>query len=199
MADLPAALWDGYRRFRDGHFVEQRARYQRLAEGQAPKTMVIACCDSRVDPAAIFDAGPGELFIVRNVANLVPPYAPDSTYHATSAAIEFAVTGLGVAHILVMGHAQCGGIAAALARDLDQPLPDSFITRWMSIAREAKAMVLNQAPADPQLAMEEAAIRASLANLMTFPYVATRVAARELSLHGAHFGIADGHLTVLES
>ncbi|RME66369.1 MAG: carbonic anhydrase [Alphaproteobacteria bacterium] len=198
---LPDSLIDGYRRFRQGAFAEQQQRYERLAaQGQQPATLVIACCDSRVDPAAIFDAGPGELFVIRNVANLVPPYAPDGDFHGTSAGIEFAVTGLGVRHILVMGHAQCGGITAALTRDLAAGHAGSFVTKWMSIAAAAKAAVLAGCPPPArQQALEEAAIRASLDNLMTFPYVAQGVAAGTLALHGAHFGIKDGHLSVLDA
>lgn len=197
---LPDSLLDGYQRFRQDAFAVQQRRYEHLAaQGQKPAVLAIACCDSRVDPAAIFDAGPGELFVIRNVANLVPPFAPDGNYHGTSAGIEFAVTGLGVAHILVMGHAQCGGITAALEHDLDAAGAGSFVTKWMTIIAPAKAAVLaDHPPACRQTALEEAAIRASLENLMTFPYVATAVGEGRLALHGAHFGIKDGHLSVLD-
>lgn len=196
---FPKILYDGYERFLNNNFKQQQNHYEELAiEGQSPKVMVIACCDSRVDPAAIFDAGPGELFIVRNVANLVPPYRLDGTHHGTSAAIEFAVCGLKVEHILVLGHAQCGGVKAALESDLGHPERDNFITRWMSIMAPAKDAVLKNAKdADNQRAMEEAVVRASLENLMTFPMVKDAVEERRLLLHGAHFGIADGKLAIL--
>ncbi|MGD8326554.1 MAG: carbonic anhydrase [Sphingomonadales bacterium] len=196
---FPEHLYRGYERFLNGRFKYQQSYYQDLAiEGQSPKVMVIACCDSRVDPAAIFDAGPGELFIVRNVANLVPPHRLDGTHHGTSAAIEFAVCGLKVDHIVVLGHAQCGGVQNALESDLDHPAQDNFISRWMSIMAPAKSKLLeNYKGKDKQRAMEEAVVRASLDNLMTFPMVKDAVEEGRLQLHGAHFGIADGKLAIL--
>lgn len=197
---LPDSLQNGYRRFKGEAFSAQQRRYESLAaQGQSPATLVIACCDSRVDPAAIFDAEPGELFVIRNVANLVPPFAPDGDYHGTSAGIEFAVTGLKVRHILVMGHAQCGGIKTALDSDLSGADQDSFVKKWMTLVADAKQDVMTiDDPAARQTALEEAAIRASLVNLMTFPYVAEAVNAGQLTLHGAHFGIKDGHLSILD-
>lgn len=200
MADFDALI-AGYHRFRTTSYRAERARWGELAVGQAPRTMLIGCCDSRVEPARIFDTAPGELFVLRNVANLVPPYEPDSARHSASAAIEFAVLGLGVEHIVVLGHAACGGIAAALAgRDLAAP-GASFVDRWMAIVARAGDEVRARAVADPALdaqrELELAAIRVSVANLRTFPYVAEREAAGRLALHGAHFGIGDGVLMVL--
>lgn len=190
----PAALLAGYRRFRRERYPEHAALYERLESGQSPRIMIIACADSRVDPAAIFSARPGELFIVRNVANLVPPCDPITGHHGTSAAIEFAVGDLGVEHIVVMGHGRCGGIAACLSGYR----PDGFIGRWVSIAAPARDRVLAEltnAPVDEQrLALELASVRASLANLGTFPVVAARVQAGRLALHGAWFSIFSGKL-----
>jgi carbonic anhydrase len=185
----------GYRRFRDSVWPERRRLFESLADrGQRPQTMVIACSDSRVDPAMIFDAGPGELFVVRNVANLVPPCQPDGTYHGTSAAIEFGVLGLEVCDLIVLGHGLCGGIRVLL-QGAPAPLGD-FLTPWIEVAAPARR-VLECAPADPQLACEHAAVQLSLANLKTFPWVAERVADGRLRLHGAHFDIRTGILAML--
>lgn len=193
-------LHAGYRRFREGRFREARERYQRLAEmGQQPKVMLIACCDSRADPAMVFDAGPGELFVVRNVANLVPPHEIDNAYHGTSAAIEFAVTGLGVRHIVVMGHAQCGGVRAYVEGALGIGQAGKFIERWASLLGPAYATLppgLGAAEAAQRL--ERAAIRQSLAQLHSFPFVAEGRLAGTLSTHGAFFGIASGLLEWLD-
>jgi carbonic anhydrase len=195
------ALIDGYRRFRTGGYAAQRARWDSLAlQGQDPKVMVIACSDSRVDPSTIFDTEPGQMFVVRNVANLVPPYEPDGGRHGVSAALEFAVEHLEVHHIIVMGHAQCGGIKAALRpQDLRE---DSFIGRWMSLMSAPRARVMQALEIEPgidaQQALEFAAIRQSIINLRSFPFVAAREAAGSLSLRGAYFGIADGILQTLE-
>lgn len=200
------ALIDGYRRFRQQIYSSQRERYDTLThKGQAPGVMVIACCDSRVDPTIIFDADPGELFVLRNVANLVPPYEPTSPYGAASAAIEFAVTQLKVRHIVVLGHAQCGGIRASITGDFDGVGQGhdgpSFIGKWMAMIRPERDKVLEahaiSPDMDPQRTLEQAAIRRSLANLMTFPFVESAVADGSLSLEGAYFGIADGILHVL--
>ena len=142
MRDVPELI-DGYRRFLAGRYPQEASLYRSLAEtGQAPKTMIIACCDSRVDPAAIFSAGPGQFFIVRNVANLVPPFEPRGDYHGTSAALEFAVTGLEVETILVMGHARCGGVRAFLEGLYEQPAQRGFIDRWMSLLNPARTEAL---------------------------------------------------------
>ena len=190
-------LIEGYRRFRATAWPERRKQFEALAEnGQQPRTMVIACADSRVDPSMIFDTGPGEIFTIRNVANLVPPYQPDGSLHGTSAAVEFAVCGLEVREVIVLGHAMCGGIAALL-NGVPQPL-GAFVGPWISIAANARNRVLRCAPADPQLECEHEAVRLSLDNLMSFPFVAERVLDGRLALRGAHFDIRSGLLTLLE-
>jgi carbonic anhydrase len=191
-------LIDGYHRFREETWPQQRARFEALAaQGQKPHTMVIACSDSRVDPQMIFSAGPGELFVVRNVANLVPPYMPDAAFHGTSAAVEFAVQVLHVDRIVVMGHALCGGIRA-LIEGTPAEAPD-FVAGWIGIAHRARAAALRcDDPVAAQQAAEQEAIRISLDNLLTFPWVAEAVAARRLRLRGAHFGVATGRLLVLD-
>jgi carbonic anhydrase len=164
--------------------------------------MIVACCDSRVDPATIFSAGPGELFVLRNVANLVPPWEPHGDYHGTSAALEFAVTGLEVEHIVVMGHGQCGGIGAFLEGLHSDGSPRGFIGKWMSLLNAARGHALRTAsessPAELQRAVEEEGIRQSLENLKTFPFITERVADGRLQLHGAWFAIATGQLTALD-
>lgn len=201
MRDI-AALVEGYRSFLEGRYPGEAERYRLLAEkGQSPETMVIACCDSRVDPATIFSAGPGELFVVRNVANLVPPCEPDLGHHGTSAAIEFAVLGLRVKTILVMGHAQCGGIRACL-EGADRPSdPGSFIAKWMSIMEPARGEVLRvegKPPEAYQLDLEHNGIRHSIENLKSFPFVRERVADGRLALRGAYFDVATGRLLALD-
>lgn len=198
-------LLAGYRRFRAGPYNDQRARFDALAHrGQSPKVMVVACADSRVDPTRIFDSAPGEMFVMRNVANLVPPYEADGATHGSSAAIEFAVTQLEVEHIVVLGHARCGGITASLSGQFDAAAEGhgAFIGRWMAKIEPARDQVRAAAAISPdidaQQALELAAIRLSLDNLMTFPFVAERVAAGSLDLQGAHFDIADGILRVLD-
>lgn len=187
----------GFREFRDRHFEPNREFYERLAtEGQAPRVMIVACADSRVDPLRITGAGLGDVFVVRNVANLVPPYAPDGAYHGTSAALEFAVRVLGVEHVVVMGHARCGGIQALLE---GSPLPaqgDDFIGAWMSIAAPARARAEASSPpgAERQRACEHESIRGSLANLATFPWVRERLDAGRLRLHGWYFDLAGARL-----
>ncbi len=195
-------LVEGYRAFMDGRYRDESETYRRLSrEGQEPRMMVIACCDSRVDPATIFNAGPGELFVVRNVANLVPPWEPHGDYHGTSAALEFAVTGLQVEHIVVLGHALCGGIGAFLDGLHRTEGSVGFIGRWMSMLNAARGQVLRTAstasPAELQLQLEYAGVRQSLDNLATFPFVAERVADGRLQLHGGHFGIATGELMAM--
>ncbi|HIJ61348.1 MAG TPA: carbonic anhydrase [Rhodospirillaceae bacterium] len=190
-------LISGYRRFREGYFQPNRALFDQLAQGQAPKAMVIACCDSRVDPTLIFDASPGEIFTLRNVANLVPPYGPDELCHGTSAAIEFGVRGLGVAHIIVLGHASCGGIQALMgAHDGD------FIGPWMRIAEPALEhvqAVAGHLPADRQRRLcEQQTVRISLANLRSFPWIAQPMAEGRLQLHGCYFDIDGGELQMLD-
>jgi carbonic anhydrase len=194
-----AALVEGYRRFRSDSYVAQKARFDALSnEGQAPPVMIISCCDSRVDPATVFDTVPGQVFALRNVANLVPPHEEGGGLHGASAAIEFGVLGLGVRHIVVLGHGQCGGIKAALeGGDLGAP-GRSFIDDWMGIVGDARDAVLNQRHDDPQLALEQEAIKVSLNNLRTFPFIAETEAAGSLKLHGAWFAIGSGALHVLD-
>lgn len=190
-------LIEGYRRFRAAQWPERRATFEALAQnGQSPRAMVVACSDSRVDPAMIFGAGPGELFVIRNVANLVPPWAPDGGSHATSAALEFAVRVLEVPDVIVMGHAMCGGIRALLEGP-PHPTGD-FLGPWMQIAEPAKRRVLADSPSDPQTACEHEAVKLSLVNLMTFPWIAERVHAGRLRLHGTTFDIRSGVLSRLQ-
>jgi carbonic anhydrase len=184
-------LIDGYRRYRAQRWPELRAHHKALATGQQPRLMVIACCDSRVDPATIFDASPGELFVVRNIANLAPPYEEGGGRHGVSAAIEFAVEALEVETILVLGHAQCGGVQAALDRAGEKP--GSFLDAWVSLLEPAKARIDRRAP-DAARALEHESVRVSLENLTTFPFVARRLADKRLTLAGAHYGVADGRL-----
>jgi len=190
-------LLSGYRRFRRDRWPERRRQFESLADtGQQPRALIVSCADSRVDPGMIFDAGPGELFVIRNVGNLVPPYTPDGAYHGTSAALEFAVRILEVPDILVMGHALCGGVRALL-----EGVPakaSDFIGPWIGLAAPAKARALARAGIlDRQLCCEQETIRLSLENLSTFPWVASRIAAGTLRLSGAHFDIRSGELSVL--
>jgi len=202
MADFNALI-DGYRRFREQGWGAQRQRWAGLADGQSPKVMVIACSDSRVDPAQIFDALPGEMFVVRNVANLVPPFERDDHYHGVSAALEFAVTQLEVDELVVMGHGFCGGCAAALTGQFDDaPYGEGhFIAHWIDMLADARARIRAKHPVlDRQafLEMELEGVRISLANLLTFPWVRDRVETGKLKLHGAYFSISDGILHVCD-
>lgn len=199
---FPDRLLAGYRSFKDGPYAVDRERYQTLAEqGQSPETMVIACCDSRAAPERIFDAGPGDLFVVRNVANLVPPYRPDGEYHATSAALEFAVQSLKVKDIVILGHGRCGGIQAALD-PADEPLsPGDFIGKWMELLAPVAASVAQATSltdAERRTALERINVRHSLANLRTFPCVSILEQRERLRLHGAWFDIALGELWVCD-
>jgi carbonic anhydrase len=190
-------LLAGYHRFRESAWPERKKLFERLAErGQQPHSLVIACSDSRVDPAMIFDAGPGEIFVLRNVANLVPPYQPDGSLHGTSAAVEFAVRGLKVKQIIVMGHGMCGGVHALL-NGVPGQLED-FVGPWIATAAPARERVLRCEPADPQLACEQEVVRLSIANLMTFPWVKEAVEAGGLSIIGAHFDVRYGVLALLD-
>jgi carbonic anhydrase len=162
--------------------------------------MVIACCDSRAAPEAIFDAGPGELFVVRNVANLVPPYAPDDNFHSTSAALEFAVQSLKVRNIVVMGHGRCGGIRAALNPGAAPLSPGDFIGKWMSLVEPAAQAVSGNTmmtATERQTSLERISIRFSIANLRTFPCVSILEGKGRLALHGAWFDISTGELWVM--
>ena len=196
-------LIEGYRRFREHDWARERERWSELAEGQSPQVMILACADSRSDPAQIFDARPGEMFVARNIAALAPPYETSSGFHGVSAALEFAVTQLCVGDILVMGHGMCGGCAAALTGQFDDtPSGEGhFIADWVKMLSGARDRVrarhdeLNR-PAF--LEMEHEAVKVSLANLRTFPWIAEREKDGRLKLHGAHFSIAEGRLYVLD-
>jgi carbonic anhydrase len=192
-------LLEGYGRFRAHQYHSERKRWAELAGGQEPPVMIVACCDSRVDPATIFDTQPGQAFVLRNVANLVPPFEAGGGFHGASAALEFGVEHLGVRHIVVMGHGACGGIKAALEHeDLGHP-GASFIDKWISILAPARERVMAEDDAgNRQHALELEGIRLSLANLRTFPFIAQKEAAGELKLHGCHFAIAEGQLFVLD-
>jgi carbonic anhydrase len=201
MTHLPDHLIAGYRSFVKGRYVSESGRWRTLArEGQAPETMVIACCDSRAAPEVIFDAGPGELFVLRNVANLVPPYAPDGEYHSTSAALEFAVQSLKVKNIVVIGHGRCGGIRAALSPSAEPLSPGDFIGKWMSLLAPAAETVSSNSmftTGERQTALERISIRYSLANLRTFPCVKILEGKGRLTLSGAWFDISTGELWVM--
>ncbi len=199
-----AELLKGYRRFREDTYPRQKARFdETIAEGQHPKLMIIGCSDSRVDPAQIFDVDPGEIFVVRNVAALVPPYETSPGLHGVSAAVEFAVQMLEVRQILVMGHGRCGGCQAALTQSFSTaPKGEgAFIANWIELLSEAREPVARKhgtSGRKAELAMEFAAIRQSLANLRTFPWVAQKEAAGLVKLRGAHFSIKEGVLYSLD-
>lgn len=203
MADFDALL-AGYRRFRADGWVRERERWETLAKGQSPKVMVIACSDSRVDPGQIFDAAPGSMFVVRNVAALVPPFETNGGYHGVSAALEFAVTQLRVEEIIVLGHGGCGGCAAALTAKFTDAAhgEGGFIARWISMLADARQKVFIDYGGDIDghalEAMEHEAVKVSLANLRSFPWVADGEAAGSLTLHGAYFAISDGGLRLLD-
>ena len=196
---FPKSLLEGYRVFRDGRLPREQDRYRELAEaGQSPEVMVIGCSDSRVSPEVIFDARPGELFVVRNVANIVPPYAPDGQAHGVSAALEFGVAALKVKHIVVLGHAHCGGVKA-FAEKAAPLSPGDFIGRWMSLMAPAvdKAGPPAGTPWPDYLTrLEQANIANSLDNLLTFPRLRQLIERGEVETHGAYFGVATGELSV---
>lgn len=190
-------LIEGYRVFRDTYFQHHRDMFGQLAQGQAPKAMVISCCDARVDPGLIFNAEPGEIFTLRNVANLVPPYSPDDAYHGTSSAIEFAVRSLGVSDIVVMGHSRCGGVRALLGAH-----EGDFIGPWMRIAEPARTRAIALA-GDQDIDVvrricEHETVKISLQNLHGFPWIRERVRAGTLTLHGWYFDIEHGHILALD-
>jgi len=192
-------LIEGYRRFRAEVWPAERARYEALAHwGQSPEAMVIACSDSRVDPQTIFGAVPGELFVVRNVANLVPPYSPTGFTHGVSAALEFAVQGLKVKYIVVMGHTHCGGIRA-YCEHRNRLNPGDFIDNWMSlIAPAANSLDETGTEHDYLSRLEQASIVATMENLLTFPWIKSRVDEHELELIGAYFDVGSGKLTAYD-
>ena len=201
MMTFPKSLLEGYRAFRTQRLPVEQSRYRELSvHGQSPETMVIGCCDSRVSPEVIFDAGPGELFVMRNIANLVPVYQPDENAHGVSAALEYSVNVLNIKHIVVLGHAQCGGIRAFV--DKIEPLsPGDFIGKWMTQFIKPGEVVEQRSHESMQdfvTRIEKAAVFRSLENLQTFPFVRARVESGELQLHGAYFGVAEGSLFVLD-
>src|SRR6478752_5428109 len=200
-ATFPQQLITGYQTFSSDRLPTEQARFRELSEkGQFPEVMVIGCCDSRVSPEVIFDASPGELFVVRNIANLVPPYQPDGNAHGVSAALEYAVQVLKVKHIVILGHAQCGGIRAFV--DKAAPLsPGDFIGRWMAMFAKPGEKIEQREHETMQqftVRIEKAAVFRSLENLMTFPFVKSAVERGEMILHGAYFGVAEGTLFVLD-
>lgn len=193
------ALLEGFRRFRETYFEENPVLFRdKLRHGQSPSIAVVACSDSRVDPAIVLQAEPGDIFAVRNVAALVPPYEEGGLYHGTSAALEFAIEGLGVSHVIVIGHAQCGGVAAMNVRQAGGPAPGRFLSAWTELLRAARERALAADPdldgAALQAAAERQAVRLSLENLATFPFVRAALSAGELSLHGWYLNIYDGTL-----
>ncbi len=202
---LPERLVSGYEAFLGGRFAREHDRFQHLAQaGQSPRILLIGCCDSRVSPEVIFDAGPGEIFVVRNVANLVPPYAPNEDLHGTSAALEYAVLGLRVEHIVLLGHASCGGVRSYAEGVLDpyqKPLSaGDFIGKWMNLIAPAADKI---GPAHEPIAeycerLALASIVQGLANLRTFPAITTLEKRGFLTLHGAYFGILEGKLLALD-
>jgi carbonic anhydrase len=201
MITFPKHLLEGYKAFATQRLPTEQSRYRELSvKGQFPEVMVIGCCDSRVSPEVIFDVGPGELFVVRNIANLVPVYQPDGNAHGVSAALEYAVTVLKVKHIVVLGHAQCGGIRAFV--DKIEPLtPGDFIGKWMQMFIKPGEVVEqrdHESMAQFVERIEKAAVFRSLENLMTFPFVRKAVEGGQMQLHGAYFGVAEGTLFVLD-
>jgi len=202
MTTFPRTLLDGYRAFRAGTFAQENERYRRLAEqGQTPENLVIACCDSRAAPETVFSAAPGEIFVVRNVANLVPPYRPDGAYHGTSASLEFAVQALKVKNIVVLGHGRCGGIQAALDPAALPLSPGDFIGKWMDLLGPVAGTVSadpSLTDAERQTALERISVRRSVANLRTFPCISILEDKGRLTLHGAWFDIASGELWVMD-
>jgi carbonic anhydrase len=202
MTHFPEHLADRFRRFKFRHFAPNLGQYEKLATfGQHPDVMVVGCCDSRVDPETIFSAMPGELFVMRNVANLVPPYETGGKYHGVSAALEFAALNLRVKHILVMGHSGCGGGRACLEQDAARQTEAQFISNWMSMLDEARVRVVAAHRGRPmpeiRAALEKEGVKTSLANLRTFPCIKLLEGRGRLALHGAYFDIATGTLAVL--
>jgi carbonic anhydrase len=202
MSSFPESLTDRFRRFKHRHFVPNADHYEELATyGQNPDVMLISCCDSRVDPETIFSALPGELFVVRNVANLVPPFETGGRYHGVSTAIEFAVMNIRVKHLIVMGHSGCGGVKAALDQNAAIQTEAQFISKWMSMLDEARLSVLAshqmKSQAEKLAALEMEGVKTSIKNLRTFPFISELEEKGKLSLHGAYFDIKSGTLSIL--
>ena len=200
MSDIQQLI-SGYKQFHDDYFAQDQALFNALLQGQKPSTLVIACSDSRVDPAIVMNAKPGDLFVVRNVANLVPPYEQGGGYHGVSAALEFGVCGLNVENIIVMGHRKCGGIKA-LAEGMPDGIAGEFIRPWVSIAQPALERMKKQNVQQDNSAFlcgcEQEAIKVSLENLASFPFIQQRVAQNSLTLHGWYFDIEDGAMSVFD-
>jgi carbonic anhydrase len=202
MSSFPENLADPFRRFKQRHFLPNAEQYEELATyGQTPEAMIISCSDSRVDPETIFGAMPGELFVVRNVANLIPPYETGGKFHGVSAAIEFAALNLRIKHLIVMGHSGCGGVKAALDQSAAIQTEAQFISRWMSMLDDARLHVLashqTRPHAEKQRALEKEGVKTAIKNLRTFPFISQLEDKGKLSLHGAYFDIATGTLSVL--
>jgi carbonic anhydrase len=199
--NFPKRLIDGYGAFANGRLQTEQDRYRELAErGQTPEIMVIGCCDSRCSPEMIFDARPGELFVVRNVGNLVPPFETGGSYHGVSAALEFGAAALKVKHIVILGHAQCGGVKA-FAEDAEPLSPGDFIGRWMSLMAPALEKVGPRGTMSREeyiTRLEKASVINTLDNLMTFPRLRAQIERGEITTHGAYFGVATGQLSVLD-
>jgi len=203
MSQFPDHLADRFRRFKFRHFAPNQDQYEKLAQsGQTPDVMIVSCCDSRVDPETIFSAMPGELFVVRNVANLVPPFETQGKYHGVSAALEFAALNLRVKHIVVMGHSGCGGVRASLDSDTLRQTEAAFVTNWMSMLDGARERVLAARPggseAELRRALEREGVKTSLENLRTFPCIKGLEAKGKIALHGTYFDIAEGSLSVID-
>ena len=203
MSQFPEHLADRFRRFKFRHFAPNQDQYEKLAQsGQTPDVMIVSCCDSRVDPETIFSAMPGELFVVRNVANLVPPFETQGKYHGVSAALEFAALNLRVKHIVVMGHSGCGGVRASLDSDTLRQTEAAFVTNWMSMLDGARERVLAARPggseAELRRALEREGVKTSLDNLRTFPCIKGLEAKGKIALHGTYFDIAEGSLSVID-
>ena len=200
--NFPQRLIEGYGAFAAGRLKREQDRYNELARaGQSPEVMVVGCCDSRVSPEVIFDARPGELFVVRNVANIIPPYSPDGQAHGVSAALEFGIGALRIKHIVVLGHAHCGGVKA-YARGSEPLSPGDFIGKWMQLMTPAAEKVGprgTQDQAEYLAQLEQANIANSLANLTTFPMLAKLIEKGKVATHGAYFGVASGDLSVLDT
>ncbi|MCW1403296.1 carbonic anhydrase [Novosphingobium sp. MW5] len=207
MADVNTPQLDrliaGYRRFRENGWTPNRERWSELREGQSPEIMVIACSDSRVDPSQIFDVDPGEVFVVRNVAAMVPPFETTPGHHGVSAALEFAVQVLKVKEIVVMGHGMCGGCKAALTQELrgTEMGEGGFVADWIALLDEARDEVAAEHGTEGRVAeraMEQAGVKVSLENLRTFPCIQQKEAKGTIRLRGAFFAISDGVLHVLD-
>jgi carbonic anhydrase len=203
MKRFPDSLADRFRRFKFRHFAPNHEHYEKLAtEGQNPEVMVVSCCDSRVDPETLFSAMPGELFVVRNIANLVPPFETQGKYHGVSAALEFAALNLRVKHIIVLGHSGCGGVRACLDHSAARQTTAQFIVNWVSMLDEARDSVVatHEGRPEPELrgALEREGIKTSLTNLRTFPCIQILEGRGSVQLHGAHFDIGSGILEVLD-